>query len=89
MRLSYPTRRPGPSIYQSDVDASLVDWRSPPAFVGLLRYDRMVFVVGLDGSGAGEALRLRPKGEERKRAVREGWAVALGLGFKELLVLSC
>ena len=49
----------------------------------------MVFVVGLDGSGAGEALRLRPKGEERKRAVREEGAVALGLGLKELLALSC
>ena len=49
----------------------------------------MVFVVGLDGSGAGEALRLRAKGEERKRAVREDWPVALGLGLKELLVLAC
>lgn len=66
-----------------------MDWRSPPAFVGLLRYERMVFVVGLEGSGTGEAVRLRAKGEERKRAVSEEWAAALGLGLKELLVLAC
>lgn len=75
-------------MYQSRLLASLFDWRSPPALVGAERYERMVFVVGFGvvPSGAGEALRLREKGEERKREVREG-LVGFDFGLKETLLL--
>ncbi len=84
VRLSYPTRLPGPSTYQSWLAGSL---GSEAGFEeGRLRYERMVLAVGyaldrlrvpsLGSEGLGVLERLpRVKGEERKRDAKEGWLV--------------
>ena len=89
VRLSYPTLRPGPSIYQSKPEASFASCRPAPGSEAEFRYDNIVFGVAERripvGDREGEGMVLRPwlKGEERKRDAKVGcWGFDLRLNEK-------